>query len=319
MIGVELYLRGWTPVSVRPGDGGPTVDWAFLDGIDFDEPFLEQTLERAMRDPFRLLFQRETPLDVLLRVPELVDALPPSGFVFHMSRCGSTLASQMLAATRSTLVVSEAAPLDAIVSANGREEDLVPLVRGMVAALGQPRSAEQRRLVVKLDAWAVVRLPLIRRAFPDVPWVFLFREPGAVLASQLRQRGSRLIPGVLPEEFSGVSSEQALAMPPEEFCARVLARFCGAALDNADELVLFVDYDDLPAAVPDVIAPWFGIDCSPHEREVMLERASRDAKTPTMGFDPRNDALDQRARHAVAEHLAPVHARMVAAAGKRAA
>jgi len=310
MIDVDLDLRGWTPVAVRADGETPTVDWADLRGMSFDDPFLEQTVERAMRDPYRLLFQRSTPLGDLRRVPELVESLPPSGFVFHMSRCGSTLAAQMLGATGSTLVVSEPDPLDAVVTASGPVEELALLVRGMVAALGQPRSAAQRHYVVKLDAWAVFRLPLLRRAFPEVPWVFLFREPHEVLASQLRQRGSHLVPGVLPESMSGVPADRAIAMPPEELCARILARFCEAALTDADERTLFVDYTTLPQSVPDVIAPWFGIECGPRERGAMLGRARSDAKTPTVPFDRRADAFDDRIRAAVAEHLAPLHARL---------
>jgi hypothetical protein len=36
----------------------------------------------------------------------------PDGFVFHMSRCGSTLVAQMLAVVPDHVVVSEAEPLD---------------------------------------------------------------------------------------------------------------------------------------------------------------------------------------------------------------
>ena len=38
----------------------------------------------------------------------------PSGFIFHMSRCGSTVISQMLAALAEHVVVSEAGPIDAL-------------------------------------------------------------------------------------------------------------------------------------------------------------------------------------------------------------
>ena len=45
----------------------------------------------------------------------------------------------------------------------------------VVAALGQPQHPEERALFLKLDAWHTLELPLLQRAFPGVPWVFLYR------------------------------------------------------------------------------------------------------------------------------------------------
>ena len=43
-----------------------------------------------------------------------------------MSRCGSTLVSQMLAALPQNIVISEAAPIDAVVQLNRAQPDLPP-------------------------------------------------------------------------------------------------------------------------------------------------------------------------------------------------
>jgi hypothetical protein len=311
LTGVDL--TGWTPFAVRRPPGGAVVEWRYTAGLGFGDPFFEQTMERTLRDPFRLLFARETELGTLARVGGTADAIEPSGFVFHMSRCGSTLAAQMFAARPDTLVVSEAAPLGAVLG--GDPEAL----RGMVAALGQRRTPGHRHLVVKLDAWSVFHLPQVRAAFPDVPWLFLFRDPVRVLASQLRQRGSHLVPGALPESLTGVSAERAAGMPAEELCARILARVCEAAMDAADDRSLFVDHSRLPAAVPDTIAPWFGIPCPPAERRRMLERARFDAKTPGVPFDhvraAKGGGIDERIRRVADDHLAPVYERLLNAAG----
>jgi hypothetical protein len=308
-------LAGWTPVSFRAGPGVPFVDWCFTAGIGFDDPFFEQTVERCLRDPLRLLFLRRTSVDALVAASPSFDAIEPSGFVFHMSRCGSTLAAQMLGATGSTLVVSEAGPLEAAAASTpgpASEDERVARLRAMVAALGQRRHARQQHLVVKFDAWSTFDLPLIRRAFPDIPWAFLFREPVAVLESQLRQRGSRLVPGVLPEAVTGVPVERAIEMPQEEYCARALARICEAALANADDLALFCDYATFPDSVPDALATWFGIPVGPAKRRRMVERAAADAKTPSLQFEqrPTPQPTDEPVRTAAQRHLAPAYARL---------
>src|SRR2546430_2644461 len=126
----------------------------------------------------------------------------PSGFIFHMSRCGSTLLTQMLAALAHNIVISEASPIDAVVRAPhvrpALSDDQHALwLRWMIGALGQPRSGNERHYFIKLDCWHTLALPLFRRAFPDVPWGFLYRDPVEVLVSQLRMPGPQIIPRML--------------------------------------------------------------------------------------------------------------------------
>ena len=69
-------------------------------------------LDQCGRLPFNLLFPRRTPVEVLTRWREERPGLAPTGFVFHLSRCGSTLVSQMLAALPQNVVLSEAGPIN---------------------------------------------------------------------------------------------------------------------------------------------------------------------------------------------------------------
>ncbi|HTD35244.1 MAG TPA: hypothetical protein VK665_16380, partial [Candidatus Elarobacter sp.] len=142
----EPSLHEWTPVWIRTA-GEPAVDWSIV-RTPLADPFFEQTAARAMQHPFNLLFARETPLDVLLRDGALGSSAAPDGFVFHMSRCGSTLVAQMLAALPSSIVVSEAQPLDAILAlrrADRLNDDAAAgALRGALTALARPRRGERR-------------------------------------------------------------------------------------------------------------------------------------------------------------------------------
>src|SRR6185437_13560164 len=94
----------WVPAQVRWTAAGPVVDWCHLGDLRFIAPFFEQTIDDAMAHPFNLLFARSTPLaDIAHHEPEL----RPAGLIFHMSRCGSTLVSRMLAALPRNVVLSE--------------------------------------------------------------------------------------------------------------------------------------------------------------------------------------------------------------------
>ena len=83
-------LDGWIPIGFDWSSSPPLVDWCYLEGIHFTDPFFENTLHRAIADPYRLLFRRTTTLEVLLERAGTHPGRKPDGFVFHMSRCGST-------------------------------------------------------------------------------------------------------------------------------------------------------------------------------------------------------------------------------------
>ena len=144
----------------------------------------------------------------------------------------------------------------------------------------------QSRLFVKFDAWSTLDLPLIRRAFPDVPCVFLFRNPVEVLISQSRQYGAHVLPGVLPGRRFGLTPEAAAAMPLVEYAALVLGRICEAALAFAnDPVVTFADYADLPDLVFSDLLPAWSLDLSQPDLDAMTAARTRDAKNPSLTFD----------------------------------
>jgi hypothetical protein len=310
-VSVTPDLAGWTPCSVRLDGGRPVIRWCFTEGIEFTDPFFEQTVDRCLRDYFRLLFWRETGIAELAEFASTSPGLTPNGFIFHVSRCGSTLVSQMLAALPSALVLSEPGPLDTMLR-SGDPEDAVDRLRWIVSALGQRRRAGHTAFVVKLDAWAIFQLPLIRSAFPETPCLFVYRDPLEVLVSQLGHRGYHMIPGALPPAWLGFSPEQAVSLSAEQYIAAVLARLCEAAAGaaRAGQLTL-VDYGSLPDVVGDTVAPLFGIDVSERERELFKEVAVRDAKNPVIEFAA--DSADKQrvatteARAAVSQRAVPAY------------
>ncbi len=277
---------------------GPVVEWCWTDGISFSEPTFTQTIDRALQRPFSLLFRRETPIAAL---DELEPGLEPSGFVFHGSRCGSTLVSGMLASVPQFLVLSEPLPVDDLLRASAAEADKVRWLRSMVSALGRRRHGDERAFVLKLDAWSALDLAVVRHAYPDVPWLFLFRRPVQVLASHFRQRGAHMVPGAIDPELFGLDRESIAAMPPEEYCARVLAAIFRSALEHRDAQALFVDYAELPEALYDRILGAFGLECDPDELARMKKVTAFDAKNPQLFFAPDGEAKERAASPALCE------------------
>jgi len=312
---------GWLPAELTWDGAQHAVTWTWFGARRLTEPFFEGSLRRAMQRPFNRLFRFRTPLSQLDRWLEALPTLKPDGFIFHMSRCGSTLAAQMLAGLDSQVVVSEAPPIDAVVqleraAAGPHTAAHTALLRAMVGALGQVRAPGQSRYFVKLDCWHTLALPLFRRAFPNTPWVFLYRDPVEVLVSQARQRGIQMVPDYVPPAFYGLDLPGGV--PDEDYCARVLAVVCQAALDGlAEGGGLLVNYAQLPDALHDAILPHFGVEATAVEREAMDQATRRDAKAPAFAFAPDSARKQQAATAAITaaseRHLAAVYRRLEAA------
>lgn len=295
------------------------VNWCHLGDLRFTAPFFEQTIGQAMRHPFNLLFGHSTPLaEVAARADEPSD-LTPSGFIFHMSRCGSTVISQMLAALPQNVVLSEPAPLDHILRIPDRiagvpEAEVMRCLRGMVAALGRRRRAGEQNLFIKFDAWHVLRLPLVRRAFPQVPWIFVYRDPIEVLASLALSRPSQMFGSTSPA-LLGKAAEELSSLTADQLSTLVLDRYCGAAIEHCRDGGLLIEYRELPDVVCSKMLSHFGLRYGEGEIAAMRTAAQADAKRPDRPFQPDGETKRQGASdelRGLAERLAPLYAQLEA-------
>src|SRR6185436_14373050 len=94
----------------------------------------------------------------------------PAGFIFHMSRCGSTLLSQMLKEISGVRVYSEPAAVNEalLLSPQLRRATLRSLVDTVVRAFCS-RSA---RVFFKCSSWNVLDYALFDELFPLAPKLF---------------------------------------------------------------------------------------------------------------------------------------------------
>lgn len=310
----------WTPIKVATNGGGPYVDWCWTDGVRFDDPFFTQTIERGLRDPFRLLFQRRTWLN---EIEAEAEARPPTGLVFHLSRSGSTLVSRMLQTLPDAWVLSEPGPVDSVLAIPGALAERAGRLRAIVSALGPDTATGP--YVLKLDAWAVLDFEVFEEAFPAVPWVFCYRHPGDVLVSQSLQGSYHMIPDTLPAWRLG----EPLALPAQptldEYGAAMLARLLDRAMRAAERSSrgLLVHHDQLPGAVLDRIAPHFGIQVPASQVGAILETTLWDAKNPVLPYaggpgrrvDATPEQVDAVDRLAMASYMRLERTRELADAG----
>lgn len=277
-------LNGWYPVAV--GEHPDGLWWRRLGLRPFSEPFFSDTFRHQPPAERQLCFSDwQAPA-------ALSDTLAPSAFIFHVSRCGSTLLTQMLGTLPSCVALSEPPVVDDFLQRRqGGDADPVRL-RALVRALGQRRDPRQRHLVIKLDSWHLRDLALFRAAFPDTPMVFLYREPLQVLASHRRQRGAQMLPGLIDADWLGITfgepdgataADRDRHLAPSDldrYCLHVLAALMEAALAAQAHArpLLLLNYTELSALAELPLLARLGIRPGRGERVNMMRRAAFHAK-----------------------------------------
>ncbi|HEX9369048.1 MAG TPA: aspartyl/asparaginyl beta-hydroxylase domain-containing protein [Vicinamibacterales bacterium] len=300
---------GWIPFRIHADRTPPVVDWCDLGEDTFTEPFFTQTIERCRRKS-RPPSLRETSIATLVDRLAAHPGVAPAAFIFHTSRCGSTLVSQMAAALPRTIVISEAPPIDDVLRAPAPEPERIEWLRALVGALGQPRRGDERHLFVKFDAWHILNLTLVQRAFPGVPCLFLYRDPAAVVASQLLMPGLHTVPGLVDPSVIGLDLPGALRLDRNEYVGRMLAAVYAGGLEGAtDGRVTLMNYSELPGAALARLLEWCGLTGRDDLRDRLLHVCRFDAKTPSLPYDAteaaRRPARNQQAIDTASSFVAP--------------
>jgi hypothetical protein len=277
-------FEGWMPVDAVVMDGRPGLAWMNMAEVRLTEPFFEQTVHR-LRSQAPKPEERFTEFDALVQLEKIFDSVAPSGFIFHSSRCGSTLLANACRAIDDAIVLSEPPAVDKLmarfitdVDEHGAKAKLYSIfLRGIVKALGQRRSGNEQHLFVKFACCSVSQIERIQHIWPDVPWVFLYRDPVETIVSNLQN-----VPTWLQDEdhrvlasITGASPEVVAAMSTAELCARALGSFYAIANRVANDRALLLNYNQLSLAEITNVLNFFGVEPAAAE----LEAIARQSKT----------------------------------------
>lgn len=196
----------------------------------------------------------------------------PSGMVFHISRCGSTLIANALRISANTIVISEAQPFSAALLPDCFRAELVNdatgnstrahALRSLVTIFGHSFHREVPNLVIKFTSWNILRMSFLRSLWPTVPCIVVVRDPVEVMVSNLRSPSGWMqwkasLPSVL--QLFPWTRDEIAKMNAEEYCARVLGLFCQAGAQIRDEHIRVVEYTSLDTERIYKIAEFFNV------------------------------------------------------------
>ncbi|MEC9346720.1 MAG: hypothetical protein VYB54_10865 [Pseudomonadota bacterium] len=243
-----------------------------------------------------------------LDIDSLPDVQPtlPLLFLFHVSRCGSTLVNRMIEDMPGVVSFSEPTFVADIMKLRGIDmRRRMQLLRRCLLAAVMARGGGDRLCVVRFTAWGSYDMAGLMAAFPAARPVFLYRDPLEVLVSQRDGPSRRVRDQVLEprHEWPGID-HAALSRP--EYIARMLGCLFGLARD-AGRPMLLVSYSELPGAVFERLLPYLGLEIDDDVRAAMLARTKTYSKSrQPVAFSP--DGWDKRARATAEErHLVKLH------------
>ena len=275
-------LSGWLPIDAVVRDGSPGLLWLDMHDVQLAEPFFQQTVARVQAETSRSETFTEFP--VVLQLEKLRPRVEPAGFIFHSSRCGSTLVANVCRALRDAIVVSEANAIEKVAGRFTTDTDKDPvrellysvLLRAVVGAFAQKQFGNERRFVVKFSCCSVVQLAHIRRIWPAIPILFLYRDPTETIVSNLQNvpewltdPDRRLLLAML-----NCSAEELASLSQEELCARAIGSFFESARPLAQGPMMLLNYNQLSLPVLLSVVKFFGLNPVAQELEA-VERVSR--------------------------------------------
>jgi Sulfotransferase domain len=288
----DFPLKNWIPYKLVTSDGQIQCRWLNTYGEPFVEPFFDETIVKirglrgrhaAISSVSDTIMVREWAADI--------EAVEPAAFIFHISRCGSTLVSQLLATSDQHISLSEVPFFDDILRLPYKGSDFSQkavdeLLIAAIKFYGQKRNRQEHHLFIKTDSWHMFFYKRLRQLYPLVPFILLYRSPDEVFTSQRQTAGMHAVPGLIEPEVFGFKPGDIDYERHDVYVANVLERYLLQYLKiiETDNRFLLLNYNEGPMPIIRKMASFINISFSPQALLNMAERSLYDAKKPGERF-----------------------------------
>eukprot|EP01037_Dinobryon_pediforme_P007419 gene7419-7483_t len=184
-------LHNWIPYQIAKIENECLqCKWLNTFNLPYLEPFFDETISQCRyADPNIGKYSSVSDITVLEQWAAGLNCLTPDVIIFHVSRCGSTMVSQLMGLNPANISLAEVPFFDDILRLPYRNKDLdkssaIALLNAAFKFYGQKRTG----------------------VYPDVPFVFLYRSPNEVLSSHKKRHGMQTVPGLLDAELFGLNT-----------------------------------------------------------------------------------------------------------------
>ena len=226
--------------------------WMNIGDYHFSESFFFVSIEKLLKIR---IYSFASDLSVLDSDITIVDSIYPSGFIFHIGRCGSTLLSKALARSHDNLVISEAPPHFLIWSIWNEDwvkpfiynEEIIRRYKNLILSIGRKRRSSYKAHFIKFTTFNILYLDFIREVFPDVPIIFIYRDPAEVMVAYAEQGPGwqNLKDTAFGAFVAGCSLNEVKTMSDQMFHEHFLYQFMSASLEATPDRLTFINYKQL--------------------------------------------------------------------------
>jgi len=222
--------------------------------------------------------------DAEVSTGDLPKSLNLTGVVFHESRCGSTLVANALVAMNPSehRVFSESSPpISAMRNVCGENlqfcsvKQAAAVLKDVMYLMGRSDNGQEKRVFFKIQSVGSLSIKIFQLAYPNIPWLYVYRDPVQVMMSHLqgydvtspmgvrnancvqgRRRGGKILARHVEQRTSFASINDLTDI---QYCAAHLATLTQSAADSIEEsfsttlpsklMGRAINYEDLPAAL----------------------------------------------------------------------
>lgn len=288
MSSTSLLLKNWIPYKLKTEGEAAYCQWLYLGDKLFAEPFFDQTISKckSLRENSQL-YHSVSAVSALTDWAPYLTTLNPSAIIFHVSRCGSTLLSQLLAQNADNIALSEVPFFDDLLRwgfRNNTVQKILPTVKAAIAFYGIKRNNEQR-LFIKADSWHIHFYKAYRELFPGIPIILLYRRPDEVIRSHQKQPGMHAVQGVIEPSLFGFD-DAVFHLSLDEYRAKVLEGYYNSftAILQQDKKAFAFDYKEGMVNIIHQVMDICGIPVTETQSKLIKERSTQHSKFPGQVF-----------------------------------
>jgi hypothetical protein len=188
-------------------------------------------------------------------------SVDPTVFILHQPKSGSSLLTNIMIASGQHVgesrVIADANALGSILSCETCLHHLkVQAVKDAMYLLGRTnRDNPVEKLYVSVPPSSTVGLPVIREAFPDTRWMYLYRDANVVVQKLMNSRVDRRVcsekkrrnPGMALSEFVLSKGKDLTSLNDEQVCSAFLSTsmwMVQQELNRSPASGMLVNYDN---------------------------------------------------------------------------
>ena len=294
----DIELGNWIPYKLIKQQDKLQCHWLNTYGQPFTEPFFDETILKCRaKDVRSIAHPSVSDPQMMMEWVKSLKCIEPAALFFHISRCGSTLVSQMLAASDENIVLAEVPFLDDILRLPFKEPGINEAITSklFVAALkyygmgiytNGLNEKTPKQLFIKTDSWHLFFYRQLRQLFPAVPFILMYRTPDEVFRSHRKQPGMQAVPGLIEPQIFGINAPDMEAMSPDIYLASVLENYFTRYLEIAavDSNSLLINYNEGPIEILGRVASFTNMNTHKADLQKMHGRSLYHSKKPDEPF-----------------------------------